>query len=294
VAIAVASLARLEEKERAVVSLAGSFAAISALFGGPLVGGILLMEAGLGLGAALLPMLLPGFVAAGVGYLVFIGFGDWGGLDAPGLTVPDLPVYEGTHLVDLVVGVVVGVATALVLAPVALSARRLDRVGATRLGMPVLLILGGLAIGVLALAGDLLGAQSVDVLFSGQASLPSLLAEDSASVVLVLLVAKALAYLVSLSCGFRGGPVFPAVFIGVALATLPVVWFDMSPAVALGIGAAAGTAAQTRLLLTSLVFSTLLVGTQNVDTVTATVLAGATAWLTVTALARRRAPEAGA
>jgi len=108
VAIAVASLARLQERERAVLSMAGSFAAISALFGGPLVGGILLMEGGLGLGAALLPVLLPGFVAAGIGYLVFIGFGDWGGLDAPGLAVPDLPRYEGTHLLDLVFAVAVG------------------------------------------------------------------------------------------------------------------------------------------------------------------------------------------
>ena len=291
VAVAAGSLARLEEKERAVLSLAGSFAAISALFGGPLVGGILLMEGGLGLGAALLPMLLPGFVAAGIGYLVFIGFGDWGGLDAPGLAVPDLPLYDGTHLIDLAIAVAVGAATALVLAPVSRSARWVDRVGEVRLGMPALLLLGGLAVGLLALMGDLLGAESVDVLFSGQASLPALLAEDSTSVVLVLLVAKGLAYLVSLSCGFRGGPVFPAVFIGVALAMLPVVWFDMSPTVALAIGAAAGTAASTRLLLTSLVFSTLLVGTQNVDTVTATVLAGATAWLTVAALDRRRAPE---
>jgi H+/Cl- antiporter ClcA len=294
VAIAGASLARLGEKERAVLSLAGSFAAISALFGGPLVGGILLMEGGLGLGAALLPMLLPGFVAAGVGYLVFIGFGDWGGLDAPGLVVPALPLFQGTHLLDLVIAVAVGLATALVLAPVSRSARWLDRVGEARLGMPALLLLGGLAVGVLALLADLLGAAPDEVLFSGQAALPSLLAEDSASIVLLVLVAKALAYLVSLSCGFRGGPVFPAVFIGVALAMLPVVWFDMSPTVALAIGAAAGTAAQTRLLLTSLVFSTLLVGTQNVDTVTATVLAGAAAWLTATALDRQRAPEAAA
>ena len=51
---------RLDERERGVLSLAGSFSAISALFGGPLVAGMLLLEAGVGLGPALIPFLIPG------------------------------------------------------------------------------------------------------------------------------------------------------------------------------------------------------------------------------------------
>ena len=86
-----------------MLATAGSLSAISALFGGPLVGGVLLVESGVGLGTALLPALLPGFVAAAVGYLIFVGLGDWGGLDTPGLVVPDLLLYEGTHLLDLFV-----------------------------------------------------------------------------------------------------------------------------------------------------------------------------------------------
>ena len=46
---------------------------------------VLLLESGVGLGAMAIPALLPGFVAAAVGYLIFVGFGDWGGLNAPGL-----------------------------------------------------------------------------------------------------------------------------------------------------------------------------------------------------------------
>lgn len=287
VALGVTSFAQLAEKERAVLATAGSFAAISALFGGPIVAGILLMEGAVGLGAALIPVLLPGFVAAAIGYLVFVGFGGWGGLDAPGLTVPDLPLYEGTHLLDLVVAVAVGIATALLLVPLSGSARRLGRYGEARAAMPVLLLAGGLAVGLLALAGDALGARSEDILFSGQSSIPALLAEDSTRVVLVLLVAKALAYLVSLSCGFRGGPIFPAIFLGVGLAALAAVWFDISPTVALAAGAAAGTAAQARLLLAPMVFAALLVGTQGFDAVPASVLAAAAAWLTATALERR-------
>ena len=60
--------------------------------------------------------------------------------------------------------------------------------------------------------------------------------------------------------GFRGGPVFPAIFIGIAFAELAHVWFDVSPTLAVAVGAAAGMAAGTRLLITSTLFAGLLVG----------------------------------
>jgi H+/Cl- antiporter ClcA len=159
--------------------------------------------------------------------------------------------------------------------------------------MPGLLLAGGLAVGLLAFAADVLGAGSQDVLFSGQASIPALLAETSTSVVAVLLVAKAVAYAVSLASGFRGGPIFPAIFLGVGIATFPVIWFDVSPTVALAMGAAAGMAAQSRLLLSSMLLAALLAGSQGADAVPAAVLAAAAAWLTATALEQRPvAPEA--
>ena len=109
--------------------------------------------------------------------------------------------------------------------------------------MPVVLILGGLAVGLAAQIADWLGADPQDVLFSGQASVPALVAEDSAKIVLVLLAAKAVAYAICLGCGFRGGPVFPAIFLGIALAMFAVIWFDVSPTLAVAVGAAAGVAA---------------------------------------------------
>jgi chloride channel protein, CIC family len=292
IALFLTARARLGERESSLLSLAGSFAALSALFGGPLVGGVFLMESAVGLGAQAIPALLPGFVAAAVGYLVFIGFGDWGGLEAPGLVVPSLPLYDGTYLVDLVLAVVVGVVAALAIVPLKRRAARLEELGKARLGMPGLLLAGGLAVGLLAVAADLLGADSQDVLFSGQAAIPALLAETSTSVVLVLLVAKAIAYAISLASGFRGGPIFPAIFLGIGIATFPVIWFDMSPTVALAMGAAAGMAAQSRLLLSSMLLASLLVGSQGADAVPAAVLAAAAAWLTATALERHpAAPE---
>jgi len=78
--------------------------------------------------------------------------------------------------------------------------------------------------------------------------------------------------------------VFPAIFIGVALASIGVVALDTSPTLAVAVGTAAGMAAATRLLISSLVIAALLVGTGAVDAVPAAVLASAAAWLTVNAL----------
>ena len=116
-------------------------------------------------------------------------------------------------------------------------------------------------------------------MFSGQAALPDILAEGSAGVLIAILLAKAIAYGICLGCGFRGGPVFPAIFTGVAVATLTVVAFDTSPTFAVAVGAAAGMAAATRLLIASLVIAALLVGTDGFDAIPAAVLAAAAAWL---------------
>jgi H+/Cl- antiporter ClcA len=280
---------RANQREQTVLATAGSFSAISALFGGPLVGGLLMVEGGLAMGTALLPVILPGFVASAVGYLIFIGLGNWGGLEAQGLVVPNLPAYNGTHLADLLVAVVVGILGALVVVAARRLAGPLDARARRRADLPIVLVGGGLAVGLLAQTADWLGADSQDVLFSGQASVPDLVSSDSTKIVLILFVAKAIAYAVSLGCGFRGGPVFPAIFLGIALATFASVWFDVSPTLAVAVGAAAGTAAVTRLLVTSSLFAALLVGPQGTDAVPAAVLAACAAWLVIQAVDRRKA-----
>ena len=285
IAIAIASFARLDDKERRVLALAGAFAAIAALFGGPLVAGVMMTEsAAMTLGTAFAPALLPGFVASAVGYVIFLGFGDWQGLNVPGLEVPHLELYDGTRVVDLLVAVAVGVVTAIVIAAVHRFATGLVADRARRAGLAAALLGGGLAVGVLALAADWLGADSQDVLFSGQHSIAPLIAETSTGIVLVLLTAKAIAYAICLVAGFRGGSIFPAIFLGIGVATLPVVWFDVSPTFAVAVGAAAGMAAHGRFLVSSMLFATLLVGSQGFDAISGAVLAAAAAWLTATAL----------
>ncbi|HTK24005.1 MAG TPA: chloride channel protein [Gaiella sp.] len=286
VGVAAGRIASVGQRGSAVLSGAGEFSAISALFGGPIVAGMLLVEGGVAMGAALLPLLLPGLVAAAIGYLVFIGFGSWGGLETQGLVVPNLPLYDGVHAGDLTVGIVVGLLAAVIVAAVRRLGTAVDGRG-ERLGMPALLLGGALAVGLLAEAAEVLGADPLDVLFSGQASIPAVVGEDSTKIIIVLLVAKFLAYGVSLGCGFRGGPIFPAIFLGIALASLTIVWFDVSPTLAVSVGTAAGMAAQTRLIVTPVLLSTLLVGSQGLDTAPAAVLATASAWLAMALVDQR-------
>jgi H+/Cl- antiporter ClcA len=105
--------------------------------------------------------------------------------------------------------------------------------------------------------------------------------------VVVLLVTKTIGYAISLGCGFRGGPVFPAIFAGVGLAAIAENVLGVSPTLAVAVGAAAGMAAMTKLLFAPLLFSALLVGSDALDTVPAAVLASAAAWIATAALERR-------
>jgi H+/Cl- antiporter ClcA len=149
VGLAVAPVIKPGPKEEAVLGTAGSFSAISALFGGPLVAGVLLLEASVGLGAAAIPVLLPGLVAAAIGYLIFVGFGDFGGLDETALAVPGLPLYDGVAAGDLVLAILLGVAAAVVMIVVRRLGFGVDKLE-PRIGMPALLLAGALTVGLLA------------------------------------------------------------------------------------------------------------------------------------------------
>jgi chloride channel protein, CIC family len=294
--VALANVARVAEREAGVLSAAGQFAAISTLFGGPLVGGVMVTESGIGLGRRLIPLMLPGFVAAAIGYLVFVGLGPYTGAPTPSLTVPDLEPIGTLRLIDLALAIAAGVVTAVVIGAVNRGARSLAavrdaRFAGGRSGVTMALLIGGLAVGLVAVLAEQLGASSEDVLFSGQSSIPTIAAQTSVAALAILLVAKAIGYIISLAAGFRGGPIFPALFLGIAIAAFAIEWFAMSPTTAIAIGAASGMAAQTRLLLTSMLFAAILVGTAGSDAIPAIVLATVAAYVTAAAIDPREETE---
>ncbi len=206
-------LVRVEGTEAELLVLAGAFAAIAALFGSPLVAAFLIFEIAVASGAipahAMGRALLPGFVAAGTGALVFTGVGDWPGLEPFSLAVPGLPAYDTVRIADLGWCLLIAAAVAAVIVALRhlaheIAERARGRVAAT-------LVASGLLVGVLAVLFRAIADRPVDlVLFSGQEAMPAVVAEASASVLLLLVAAKGLAYALSLGAGFRGGPVFPA------------------------------------------------------------------------------------
>jgi len=223
-----------------VVAAAGSFAAISTLLGSPLVAAFLMMEAS-GLGGAMLGVvLLPGLLAAGVGYLIFVGLDSLTGLGTFSLAIPDIAPLSKITVAEFFWAIAIGIAAALVCFGIRWLALTIRPHVERRILMltPVLgLVIAGLAI----LYTEQTSHPSSDVLFSGQTALGPLVgnaAAYSVGALVVLLVCKGLAYGVSLG-GFRGGPIFPAMFIGAAggIALSHLAGLSMVAGVGMGIGA---------------------------------------------------------
>jgi H+/Cl- antiporter ClcA len=247
------------EQARAVVAAAGSFAAISALLGSPLAGAFLLMEAS-GLGGSMLSLvLLPGMLAAGVGSLIFIGLDAWSGLGTFSLALPGAPHFSRPDIAEFGWAVVIGLAAAVAGVAIRWAGQWLHG----HAGRQVLITvpLAGLAVAALAIGyASATGKASSQVLFSGQTGLPALVQHSATYTVgalLLLMVCKGVAYSVSLS-SFRGGPTFPALYLGaaggIALSHLP--GLPMIAGVAMGIGAM--SAVMLTLPLTSVLLPAIL------------------------------------
>lgn len=99
------------------------------------------------------------------------------------------------------------------------------------------------------------------ILFSGQTGMASLITETSLTTLLVIIIGKLIVYGVALGSGFRGGPIFPATFIGVACGGLAaLVLTDLSISAMAAVGIAAAATVMTRLPFTSALLAMLLVG----------------------------------
>ena len=285
-----ARLLRLEEGPAKVILLAGAAAALSTVFAGPLPTLLLMFElvvaGGLVATPMVIPVLLPGFVAMGVGALALTGIAGWPGVHAMSFEQLALPAYPTVRILDLAWTVVV----AAVAAGVVSLTRDLAGAIAVRAKRHTIasLIVGGLAVGGLAvLFHELTGRSAQLVLFSGQTALQDVVTEGAVLALAVLLVAKALAFAISLAVGFRGGPVFPAVILGMmvgAAFALVLPGFGTTPAIVAGL--AAGAAASMRLPFFGAVLAALLVGLTATGTAPIAVIAAVTGWRVALALDR--------
>jgi len=275
-----------------IMASAGSFAAISTLLGSPLLGAFLIMEAAGIAGATLSLVALPGLLASGIGALVFLGLDDWTGLGTFSLALTTVPPAVDPTVGTLLWAIPVGLLGALLgwaVRWVGLSVRPLVHRGR----VPVTVGLGAL-IGVTAMAYQLItGNGFTEVLFSGQDALPNLVADAadySVATLVVLGLCKMAAYGLSLSA-FRGGPVFPAMFIGavlgIAVSGLP--GLSLAPAIGMGIGAMC--CAMLRLPLTSVLLATLLLGADGLQITPEVIVAVVVAFVVTTVLPTPGPPQ---
>ncbi|MFL5824527.1 MAG: chloride channel protein [Solirubrobacteraceae bacterium] len=263
-AVITTSLLRKDTPPQALqlVAAAGAFAAVSFLFVSPLVAAILVIEV-TAIGGSRLPVvLIPGLIAAGIGSLLAIGLGSWTGLNRSDIALgplQHLPAFGNPTVGEFGWTIALAILIAVIAHLIIRGGLLTHRISAPR---PLLVLPAvGLVVAGLAIAFSQATGRSVnEVLFSGESGLGGLVAQAgtwSISALVLLLVFKGIAYGLSLG-SFRGGPTFPAVFLGAAAGILAshLPGFPLTPAVAVCMGAA--TVAILRLPLSSIVLATLL------------------------------------
>lgn len=281
----------LAPEARTLVGASGSFAAVSALLGSPLLGAFLLMEVAGPAGPILGVVLVPGLLSAGVGALIFTGLGSWTGLGTYSLTLGEVPPAADPGIAEFGWALVLGVAAAFAGAGIRRLALALQERVERRTVVATAAM--GLVIGALALVyAETSGKAGSEVLYSGEHELGHLLstsAEYSVGALVLLIVCKSLAYCASLSC-FRGGPVFPAMFVGavagVALSHLP--GLHLTAGFAMGIGAMC--VAILRLPMTSVLLATLLLGREGLTVMPLVIVAVVVAYVVTLRLTSAPAP----
>jgi H+/Cl- antiporter ClcA len=281
-----------------LVAAAGSFAALSFVFSSPLIAAVVLIEA-TGIGGPRLPLVLvPGLLAAGIGSLISIGLGSWTGLSTAAYALDALPLpafkdpHIGNFLWTIALAAAVAAGTQLIARGGSLTYRYVLR---HRVLFPMLaaLVIAGLAIGF---------AQATDksfneVLFSGQDQLPGLAANAGAysvGTLALLLVCKGIGYSISLG-SFRGGPTFPAMFLGSAAGIMAshLPGFPLTAAVAVGM--TAGVVGILRLPLTAVVIGSVLTAKSGSGVVPLVIVGAVVAYVVTLALTSGRfAPQPSA
>jgi len=272
-----------------LMAAVGAFTAMTSLFGSPVIAAVIVIEvAALG-GPRLRLVLLPGLLGAGVGTLVTLGYGSWSGLSTSAYAISPLalPAFPRPGPADfawtIALAVVIGAGGRLLMH----GGQRTERIAKAR---PVLVPpIVGLLVAALAITfGQVTDKGADQVLFDGQAALPGLVSSAdtwSLGALALLLVCKGLAYSLSLG-SFRGGPTFPALFLGAAVGIMAshLPGYSLTPAVAVAIGAA--TVTILKLPWTAILLATFLTASGGFGTTPLIVVGVAVAYATAVAVAR--------
>jgi chloride channel protein, CIC family len=238
-------------------------------------------------------ILMPGLLAAGIGAVVFLGLDSVTGFGTLSLAIPGLPAFDHLTVAIFAYALLFGLA-----APPAGRAIKMLAVAArapVERHMTMLMPVVGAVIAALAIVfAEATGESTSMVLFSGQDQMGPLLSEGtgwSVGVLVLLIACKGLAYAASLSC-FRGGPVFPSMFIGAAggIAASGLPGLPLVPAVAMGIGAMCCT--MLNLPLTATLLATVLLGSDGVQCMPVVIVAVVVAYVTTARLTPAPPPSA--
>lgn len=277
------------DQARMVLAAAASFAALATIFGSPVIGAVIIIEAA-GLGGPTLPViLLPGLMASGIGSLVFVGIGTVTGLSSKAYALPPLtlPAYPTPRAVDFLWVLPLAIATAVVVFLVVRLARVVHDVVARR--PYVLTTAASLLVGVTAIVFAEVSGQPADaVLFSGQDAMTSVVSDAGAlslGTLALLLVCKSFAWAVSMGAA-RGGPTFPGIFVGLVAGLLCTHLPGFAETPAVGALVAAAVVSVLRLPLSAIILALLITGA-GAGVAPLVIVAVVAAYITTLALAAR-------
>ncbi len=189
------------DQDYTLTGVAGGF---GAAFTSPILGAFMVTELAPTPRAKYVAAIIPQLIAATLGFIIYYSvFG------RTFLGIYELPAYE-FEVADMATAVGLGAASAAIMAILVVVVLVVRKVAALVTNRYVFGVLGGAAVGVMAMALPL-------TLGAGQSQLETVIDGMStwgAGLLLLVLLAKMVALSLSLEVGFLGGNVFPMMFIG--------------------------------------------------------------------------------
>jgi H+/Cl- antiporter ClcA len=230
---------------------AGIGSVFALLFGSPLAAAFIGLETIVVAGRTLYTLLIPVLVASTTGFLGFRVITHHSLTSLANLQLPAYPELEIKHFPLAIAigaaGALAGVLQVVVFRALDRALRPLDRIPIAKA------TLGGIGIGLVALiAGK-------ETLFSGEHELDVLLHDTggkSVAALVVIIAGKVVATSISMATGFRGGKIFPIVFIG---GTLGIAMHEAVTSIPLAVAVACGMAGATMVIVRLPVFVILFI-----------------------------------